>query len=253
MDRPNFQWRLHALVTIDSDIPAAYPGGPSHKKGDKAAMTSEAILSNGTSLSFMTPSAVALALGTSIKAAKRAVNMKPTASSPIPSPEGRVHMIRDHAALFDFFEECFVTATFSFQALEAYANYKIAYNLRGSYAFKRKSKREVLTRPELEKRLSTEDKLGLVLPDILGIQSPKGHQEWQEFLTLKWVRDSTIHLKSHHQWQAGENIEDSPYAFFIRESPLELPKASIRLIRWFANGPENPWLDGAQQLLDENS
>lgn len=249
--KPIKEWRIQAISTLSHDIPATYPGGPSHKKGANFALASTTKMPDGNIVSYLNPSAIALSLSVAIQAAKQAITIKPTTSSSIPSPEGPVHMLHDHSALFDYFEQCFVAVTFSFQAIEAYSNYKIAYKHKGSFELSRDGKSELLTRESLE-RLSTEEKLSIVLPKILSVDSPKGRKEWKAFVKLKQLRNSIVHLKSHHQWNSSVNFDDSPYSFFLRESPMQHPLTAMNIIRWFAGNPEKPWLDGAEKLLSNN-
>lgn len=254
MKSSTLDWRIQAVATVAEDVPAAYPGGPSHKKGSKVVLSSITKLEDGTSLHYLTPSAVALALSIAISAAERAVKIKPTASRLLPAPGGPANLLFDNSALYDYFEQCFVAATFSFQAIEAYSNYKIAYTLKGEFEVIKNGKSELLVKDELERRLSTDDKIDLVLPKLLNCASPKGREEWEAFTKLKRLRDSTIHLKSRHQWTTGNGVkyDDSPYSVFLRESPLQLPITAINLIKFFSGDPERPWLEGAEGLLSKD-
>jgi hypothetical protein len=251
MKQTSEDWRVQAIATIVSDVPAAYPGGPSHKKGSKIALSSVTKMQDGSELHYLTPSAIALALSIAINASNQALKIKPTSSAGVPTPNGPSNIVSDHSALYGYFEQCLVAATFSFLAIEAYANYKIAYFLKGDFEFVKNGKIEWLLKEDVERRFSTDEKLSLVLPKLLNVDSPKGQKQWEVFIKLKRLRDSTIHLKSHHQWTTSDNYDDSPYTFFLRESPRQLPIDALNVIKLFSGDPEKLWLEGADKLIME--
>jgi len=46
------------------------------------------------------------------------------------------------------------------------------------------------------------------------------------------------------------NFAESPYSWFVQESPLQILLSAIRMLRRFAIEHERAWLDNAQQLLE---
>jgi len=87
--------------------------------------------------------------------------------------------------LFDYFERCFVAVVFSVQALEAYSNYKIAMALDRPYTLERRGELVELPPQEVERQASLDEKLGAILPDLLGRPSPKGTAEWGSYVQLR--------------------------------------------------------------------
>jgi hypothetical protein len=234
-------WRLQASTTLATDVAAAYPGGPSFPAGSRVVLSSTAETGDGIA-SFYTPSAVALALSIAAKACGVAQQLRAQFSTvPAPSPEGPVQSHRNHSALFDYFEQCFVACMFAYQAVEAYCNFKIAYNLRGDVNIARRKGAEVMDRERIE-RLPVAEKLDLVLPSLTGTDTPKGTIAWEHFRALEALRDSTVHLKSHHQWTASKAFTDSPYAAFLNTSPNVCVEYSVEVIGCFANSHERGWL-----------
>jgi hypothetical protein len=248
-----FDWRIQAASTTTTDIPAAYPGGPSHPAGSMLVMSSEVRPSSGKPVHFLTPSAVALALSIATQASTRAEKVKGTLSTgTAPSPDGIASFLGgDTGQLFDYFEQCFVAVVFSFHALEAYSNYKIAYSMKGDISFKRGNKTVTFSKAQVERNCSTSEKLSVVLPKLLKVSSPVGGAEWQAYDELKSLRNSMVHLKSQHQWSSADGFNDSPYAFFVLRSPLTIPEPAISMISYFATDHEQEWLVGSRAILEK--
>jgi hypothetical protein len=122
-------WRIQAATTTASDLPAAYPGGPSHPAGSVLVLVSQVTPRKGPPITFPAPSAAALALNLAAEAARSAETFKSNLQfGDAPSPDGTVRNLRRDSTgqLFDYFEKCLVSVVFSVQALETYSNYKLA-------------------------------------------------------------------------------------------------------------------------------
>lgn len=136
-----------------------------------------------------------------------------------------------------------MAVTFSFQALEAFCNHTITNDLEGTFTLTRKNEGRAFTAIELEREVSTEEKLSSVLPEILGVKSPKGGKVWQDFVTLKRARDSTTHLKSSDQYPDRNVDRETLFYQFLNNDPTDFPKAAIRMIVYFAETKRLPrWL-----------
>lgn len=246
----SIDWRIQAAATVAHDVPAAYPGGPSHRVGSKLVLTSIVQTPDGPT-AFLAPSAVAIALSIAAKNSQQADLMRASfVTAAIPSPDGTIQLLSSKAAheLFDYFERCFAATIFAFQAIEAYCNFKIAYTLQGQMRVRRRKSEELMGCEQIE-RLPTDEKLDLVLPKLLKRASPKGTVTWEKFRELESVRDATVHLKSHHQWGSSQSFDDSPYAVYLRESPTTLVVRAVDVIRYFSGPHEMEWLDGTSAIL----
>ena len=120
-------WRLLPLGRIQDDLPAAFPGGPSHKAGTPIYASSLAETSSAR-YGFVTPSTTAMAFDIAIRSAE--VARKTTQAVQWrtgPSPNGTALSVMPSEAhtLYDYFQECMVCAMFSFVAIEAFCNEKI--------------------------------------------------------------------------------------------------------------------------------
>ncbi len=247
-------WRIQFATTTVTSIPPAYPGGPSHEAGSTIVVVSQVESPDGVRIAFPAPSAAALALAVATRAAKAAEVLKRDFRfGAAVGPDGGVRTLEGATTsqLFDYFEHCFVAVVFSVHALEAYCNYKIALTLQGNLTVERKGEMVELSPDDAERELSIDEKLGVTLPTLLGVTSPKGRTEWEGYVHLRRLRDATVHIKSHHQWTlAHRDFDASPYSWFIQQSPSSIPLPAIRILRCFAVAHERGWLDNAQMLLE---
>lgn len=110
----------------------------------------------------------------------------------------------NNSELFDYFEKFASHVVFSLTALEAFANEMIpdAYE----YQAKKKGAAVVLKKPEIERTLTLEEKLNLVLPKALGVPTPSGKRVWEQFKKLKGMRDRIIHLKAIDRSASGPEV-----------------------------------------------
>ena len=247
-------WRIQAATITASDLPAAYPGGPSHPAGSVLVLVSQVTPRKGPPITFPAPSAAALAMNLAAEAARSAETVKSNLEfGEAPSPDGTVRNLKRDSTgqLFDYFEKCLVSVVFSVQALEAYSNYKLAYNLKEPLQVERRGTIVTLALDDAERELSLDEKIGAVLPDLLGLRSPRGQIVWERYVHLRRLRDATVHFKSRHQWStAGATFDESPYAYFVQESPLAIPRAALEVLRYFALSHELAWVDGANTVLE---
>ncbi|MGI8926362.1 MAG: hypothetical protein ACR2HN_06915 [Tepidiformaceae bacterium] len=110
-------WRHWAAARLAEDLPAAYPGGPSHKAGSALVVTSLTHDQRGELIGFTMPSPTALALDIAIQAAKKAEILREqlTLVRQV-SPYGPVRAVplEQSSTTYDFFEQCMLTVTFGF-------------------------------------------------------------------------------------------------------------------------------------------
>ena len=195
-------WRISAVGTIKEDIPAAYPGGPSHKAGTPIYQSTLVQTEDKQNIGFTLPSSTAMALNIAINAAKSAKDFKSRiAYGKVATPQGSGLAVNHDSdeCLFNYFEQCMIAVTFSYQAIEVFCNHTIAREIKEATEVKRRKKRVILSPLELERQLSTEEKISLILPKIKGLPTPKGKRPWEAFKKLKEARDSTIHMKNIDQ------------------------------------------------------
>jgi hypothetical protein len=199
-------------------------------------------------LAFPPPNAAALTLDAAFRSAAAAAGLWPQISfPPVITPHGQGAGIptTDVTLLFDFFSGAIAAVGSSFQAIEAFANETIARNLTGTMTLKRRKRTETLTAAEIERHLSTEEKITIVLPDLLKVPSIKGGRHWTEFSLLKAARDNAIHFKSGDQYPPGGRLgKESLYSLLLNNDPRAFPLIALRVIWDLRQRTGTPrWLD----------
>jgi hypothetical protein len=261
MDDTLGDWRLLLATRLAKDQPAAFPGGPSHKAGTPVHLVTSTRGTGNQPVGFITPSSTALALSIAMSASLQSANIfKQITFDNILTPEGSGKSVgyKNAPPLFDFFESCMITITFSFQALETFCNWVIADQIKGNMVICRNKVDETFTVGELERKLSTGDKIHLVLPSVYRVTSPKGKKVWVNYKKLKEARDSIVHLKSFDQYPnrsvVGQVDQDSLYFVFLNNKMTFFPKAAIAIIQHFYPNPENlpRWLERPAEFAQKN-
>jgi hypothetical protein len=237
-------WRVQAVSRIQNDLPAAYPGGPSHKKGSVCSLTTMAATAQHPNLGFITPSAAALALSAGFRSAERAASLwNQVEYQKIVTPHGSGSAITNITVMFDYLEETLAAANSSFQAIEAFANATIARLLKGTMTIQRRDGPKEMSAEDIERRVSTSEKIAAVLPLLLNTPSIKGGREWQLFDNLKNIRDASVHFKSGDQYPgSGKAEKGSLYYYLLNSNPHEFPMTAVRVIWKLAENPRPRWL-----------
>jgi hypothetical protein len=200
-------------------------------------------------VSFPTPGPAALAFNIAFESAHAARAMK---SQIVFAGRGRDAKSIEAASipmLFAYFEQAMTSAVFSFQCLEAYANRVISNSVTAPMEVSRRRGPEMLAPEELERNLSTEEKLDFVLPRTLAVRSPKGTKIWPLYRDLKEVRDSTVHLKSADQYVRGRLDRESVYHRLLNRDPIDFPRTAAKVVRHFCSSSPERWLEAAEHRL----
>jgi hypothetical protein len=247
-------WRIAAITQIAQDVPAAYPGGPSHKKGSFLTLAHHESHPRYGKLGFTTPHATALSLSVAVKNASIATETKKKiVLIDSPSPTGKAKHIGPDGVLFDYLEYSMVAVNFSFQSLESYCNSIVARTDDvDSIEIKTKEGNKTYSKKEIERNLSTEEKLLLVIPSILKLKNPKDTIQWHNFKKLKKIRDDIIHMKSRDMYSTISGDASSLFYELFEYPPLVFPKISFELIWLYSRTPvprhhEPPW---AKRFID---
>ncbi len=112
----DLDWRIQAATTTVTELPAAYPEGPSHPAGSTLVLVSQVVPEEGPPIAFPSPSALALALGVATRAAKTATSLrKQFQFGTAVAPGGPVLRLDRTVTtqLFDYFEHCFIAVVYS--------------------------------------------------------------------------------------------------------------------------------------------
>jgi len=246
-------WRIDVVGRLVNDLPAAYPGGPSHKAGSPVYSKVTGVRHPIHNIvNFITPSPTALALNIAIGAALEATRLRRTMAFvevPTPRGSGKSIAMENLTHLYDYFGQFMMAATFSFQALETFSNWIISQKVKAPFKLLRRDVPVEFTPMELERFASTEEKLGAILPTVLDVETPKGKKSWQNFVGLKQARDSTIHLKSYDSFTEDADKESLFYQF-LNSQAKDLPKTALEMIEYFLPDSNMPrWILYAKRKI----
>jgi hypothetical protein len=142
-------------------------------------------------------------------------------------------------ALFDFFEALVATAMSSYAAVEAFCNSTIIDKAPPSLTLKRRDGDEKLTPEDVERKVSTDEKLKRILPDLVGLPTPAGKLLWEKYIRLKNLRDAVTHFKRRDQARlAGNTHEPTALLQSWRTDPYALPETAMEVVRYFHPDPQ---------------
>jgi hypothetical protein len=251
-------WRHWATTTLASDVPAAFPGGPSHKAGARVYVATLTKDSYGRVVAFCMPSPTALALSISIRSAEAAEQLRGglTFEKGV-SPLGPSRSVPNSASsqLYDFFERCMQSVTFAVNAIEIFCNQTLADELRdgATYTHETRKGEEELDATTAQRNLSIEEKVGTALPDLLSVPSPRGKAAWSDLKVLLRVRNSTVHMKAEEAYKGDLSAEIRTlfHEFFVAKSILAFPANAVEVLGAIQKPgkPEPSWLEAARAQL----
>lgn len=243
-------WRIYFAAQV-AKIEGHDPMGA--KPGDLIVTITETKTSEDGLVAFPVVSPYRLALSIAIRASSDAKRLRKEVRFNQP-PRGMKAKTIDFMTvtpLYDYFEQCMIAATFSYQALETYANHIIEQTLSNgrTMTLQRRKGPESYNAEALQREVSTEDKIATVLPDLLSLPLNKSSKLWQEFTILRRVRDAIIHLKSKDHYVGGSVDRETVFYRLLNNHPPRYPRATLHLMRHFSGGAELTWLDHAEERL----
>jgi len=201
--------------------------------GHKAAHQVTTLTKFSRHTSFVTPSATALHLNSAWRAAKSAVQLKAqlkwVTGSVAPGVLVEQIAIEDTSVLFDYLEQSMSAAISAFAAIEAFCNSVIVEHSTGPLTLKRRKGVETLSPEEVERLVSTDEKLKRIVPDLLGCPTPAGKAVWQRYVKLKELRDSVTHFKRKDQARhAAQLNEPTALHELVTADPPSFPETATR-------------------------
>lgn len=253
---PYIDWRIIWMSRLTADVPAAYPGGPSHKVGTPVFSSSTVRDTQGDVWGFVRPNPVSLALHTSIISAHEAVRLRRTIAfqnTATPWGGGKDVVLQNLPHLYDFFERCMVAVTFSMQALDTFCNFAFSYHVKGTVPVKIGKKEKRLNLQELQRsNISVKMKIGSILPKVLSIQSIESGNDaaWNNYLELERIRNTTVHLDSSKE--NPKNIDTkSLFHEFLGTDATVYPKWALDVMDYYKGNMKNSaFVDIARKELE---
>jgi hypothetical protein len=245
-------WRIHVWTTLTEDVPAAFPGGPSHKAGTGVYVASVARDRAGLTTGFVAASPAALALSAAHTAAQAGERLRPSiAYQPVTaSPFGAGFDVTYETTpmLHDFFEFGFVAVTLSFLALEAFSNWIIADDLTAAIELRRGRQTVRWNADEAQRHATLDEKVRQILPRLR--DSPAPPRALLERLDgLKRVRHDTVHLKGRDAHPRGPQLATSYFHRLLALDIRSFPRCSVDVMLHFLPETARPqWLVAADEL-----
>jgi hypothetical protein len=245
----NFDWRADRITHITQDW-------GKFKKGDPIRPTLIIKTISGSKKRIEFPLLQSLSFNRAISAAKEAEKLKKSITYYQKSDGIEKIAEKDLVILFDYFEYCMITVTFCYQALETYANYIIVKKIHAPYPLHRikngKELEQFFDKRQIQRFASIEEKMGIILPDILKIKSPKGTKIWKPYKNLKKIRDESVHVKIYPETFNGEDKDSILYLLYNCE-PKEIVNDTLKLVEYFSNAMnEKKWSDKVRTILNSD-
>jgi hypothetical protein len=244
-------WRIYFAAQV-SGVSGANPVGA--QPGDIVVPITDTRTPEEGRVHFPVVSPYRLALGIAIRASADAKRTRKEVRFAVreKGAQSRGIELPTPPALFDYFEQCMIAATFSYQALETYANQVVEENLRGgsTLTVQRRQGPEAFDAATLQREVSTEEKVATVLPMLLNIAFDKSGKLWQQFTIMRRVRDSIIHLKAKDHYVRGSLDKETVFFRLLNNDPRSYPRTALGVMRLFAGGMRLSWLTHAEERLE---
>jgi len=193
----NEDWRMQAVTTLAEDLITSW--GTKHDKGAPVKLTAR--LNYGQKiLSFGIPNISALFLDMShklwVESQEELLNDETFIEWKGKYIGNNIIHPKSEAILFELMQKRMASIVFAHTALEAFANEVIPENAVVTNERDDKKCTETYNKSQIERYINLDEKIGTILPQLYGVESPKGKKIWQEYLKLKTLRDRIIHIKS---------------------------------------------------------
>lgn len=135
----------------------------------------------------------------------------------------------EQGALYDFFEEIISSIIFAYISVEAMANAAIPedYELE---KINEKGIKEIWSKDNIERWMSTSEKTGNILPNILDSSDIKKEKFWTYFKDLENLRNELIHQKTNN---SGTKLDVSIYKELIKPITFKMIKSATSVIQFF--------------------
>lgn len=217
-------WRLQTTTQLAEDWTSPWSGITS-PKGTRITVVSVIQLTKKKSLTIPIPNATASMLNASARAFESARALRVSCGID-KSLKNAVSFTTEVAAL-DYIERMIESIVLAYSAIEAFANESIP----NDFVYVRHKNSDVLleasSKETIERHVGTDEKLTVVLPEVLGCKSPKGTHCWQNYKQLKNSRDRIIHMKTEDRKSSGPDVATIWKAIVLTPAPHFSAKAVI--------------------------
>lgn len=234
-------WRLQTITKLAEDWTSPWSGETS-PKGTQITVVTVTKTKTGKTLTLPLPNASALMMSASQRAFQHASMLR--RKSKIDESKMSDVTFRNYPEAFEYLESLMESVLTAHAGLEAFANDQIPEDY--EYVSHRRSEviLEVSDKEKIQRHVSLCEKLSVVLPEIIGVKSPKGNSKcWEDYRRLKKLRDRITHMKSEDRKSAQPDVDTVWHALVDSEPPF---KQALAVIGYFA-----PHLKAAPRWLQE--
>jgi hypothetical protein len=190
----------------------------------------EKIIWKDKKIEFIKPNTVSLSLSISNKELLRAKGVFKTKIEPIlfDGLKLRVKNI-ELQTLYDYLEAIQTSLIFSYNAVEAFSNISIP----NSFTYEKtnqKGVKESWNKENIERWMSTSDKLNEIIPLVLNCDKPNKFPFWSNFTILEKIRNNIIHPKTS---ELLYKESQSHYEEFLKEEIFTTIQSGYKIIEHF--------------------
>jgi hypothetical protein len=235
-------WRLQAVTTLSK--PYRSPAGDVSPVGTAVELiTFISFLGQQLVASIASPPALLLSLAARLAtSADPAIQALESLKLDTTHNARRAHQI-GNGAFFSALEDLIGCTVFSVTALEAFANQTIpdGYN----YETLRSDNRctEVFNKEQLERHIPLDVKLDVILPAVCKVPSPKGTRLWQQYVTMRRLRDRVVHLKSSDMKPSEQSDQaDYLWSLLLSQEVRQFPRYALQVMSHYYPAEKPRWL-----------
>jgi hypothetical protein len=226
-------WRLHATARLSSDWDNPWTGAVV-PTGTRLTVSTVVKLDSKRELTIPHPNAAALFLSASARAF--AVGREIRDRSGIDRTlQSNLTFASDGDAL-DYLERMSEAVILAFTALEAFVNETIPDDYQYARHARSQIILEVASKPAIERFTPIDEKLCVILPDVLKCGSPRQSRCWSAYKNLKQCRDRLIHLKTADSKSSLADVDTIWKLLFRVAAPHEAVRG---VVEHFAKAMEN--------------
>lgn len=179
-------------------------------------------------ISYSAPNNIALSLSLMKKSLKKA---KTLYSKLISKKQDKKIRLEDEykGELYDYFEEIQTSIIFSYISVEAFSNAAIPEE----YIHEKvneKGIKEMWNKENIERWMSTSEKVGDILPIVLKSDNIKSQLFWSTFKELEKLRNSIVHQKTI---ESGTKLDSEIFNYMLNPLVFEKIESSLKIIGFF--------------------
>ena len=191
------------------------------------AKSNEVKLKTGT-VSFSSPNNTSLSLSIMKKSYKRALSLYKKLK--LDKVNGNFQIeLKNKSILFDYFEEIISSLIFSYVSVETMTNAAIPADYQYEN-FNERGIKEIWSKENIERWMSTSDKISKILPKVLNSEEITKETFWSNFKDLEKLRNQIIHQKTIEK---GTKLDSEVYESLLKPSVFINIKSSLSVIEYF--------------------